>query len=382
MTAGPLERRERAGEKRIMTAEANNESRADARIAAAREGWGARFIAAGVPYADFMEVTHAIDRWDDWCRAWCERAAVHEGLGREALQAGRKVSAGQHFSTAAVEYHFAKFLFTHDVAQMRAAHRKAVECRTVALPFLVPPGERIEIPYQGESLAGNLRKPAVGSRLPVVAIISGMDSCKEEQHGLEQAFLERGLATFSFDGPGQGEAEYDFPIRHDYEVPAGAVFDWIATRPDLDAARIGVWGGSMGGYYAPRVAAFDKRVKACIANGGAYSVLENFDQRPQSLKDAYKLRTHSRTVEEARDKIRPYELDGVAKRVTCPILIIAAKEDRITRWQDAERLSREVSGPATLLVIEGANHVASNRLYRHRPQCADWMAEMLGAPRR
>jgi 2,6-dihydroxypseudooxynicotine hydrolase len=364
-------------------AETARGSRPDARVAAAREGWAARFIAAGVPYADFMEVTHSIDSWDDWCKAWCERAAVHEGLGRQALQAGLKLSAGQHFTTAAVEYHFAKFLFTHDVAQMRAAHRRAVECRTVALPLLSPTGERVEIPYQGKALAGNLRKP-VGApgRAPVVAIISGMDSCKEEQHGLEQAFLERGLATFAFDGPGQGEAEYDFPIRHDYEVPAGAVFDWIATRPDLDAARIGLWGGSMGGYYVPRVAAFDKRVKAGIANGGAYSVIENFDQRPQSLKDAYKLRTHSKSVEEARDKILPYELSGVAKRVTCPILIIAAREDRITRWQDAERLSKEVSGPATLWVIEGANHVAHNRLYRHRPQSADWMAEMLGVPRR
>jgi 2,6-dihydroxypseudooxynicotine hydrolase len=359
-----------------------SETKADPAVAAAREHWGARFTAAGVPYSDFVEVTHSIERWDDWCRAWGARAAVHEAIGHEALATGHKLSAGQHFTTAAVEYHFAKFLFTHDVAQMRAAHRKAVECRTIALPYLTPPGERVEMPYQGKTLAGNLRKPAGAARAPVVVLISGMDSCKEEQHGLEQSFLERGMATLAFDGPGQGEAEYDFPIRHDYEVAAGAVFDWIATRADLDAGRIGVWGGSMGGYYAPRVAAFDKRVKACIANGGAFSVLENFDQRPQSLKDAYKLRTHSKTVEEAREKTRPFNLEGIAKRITCPIMIIAAKEDRITRWQDAERLSREVSGPATLLVIEGANHVASNRTYRHRTQAADWMAERLGVAKR
>ena len=57
--------------------------------------------------------------------------------------------------------------------------------------------------------------------------------------------------------------------------------------------------------YAPRAAAFEKRVKAVIANGGAYSVIDNFDERPQTLKDAYKLRTHSKTAEEACEQTCP-----------------------------------------------------------------------------
>ena len=358
------------------------DAKPDAKLEAARAQWAARFTAAGVPIADFQEVTHSISRWAEWCQAWCERAAVHEEIGREALAAGHRLSAGHHLTTAAVCYHFAKFMFVEDIKQLRAAHNKAVECRTLALPHVQPPGERIEIPFEGKALAGNLRKPPGERRPPVVVIISGMDSCKEEQHYVEQVFLERGMATFSFDGPGQGEAEYDFPVRHDYEVPAGAVFGCMQSRSDLDGDRIGILGSSMGGYYAPRVAAFDKRVKACIANGGAFSVIDNFDQRPQSLKDIYVLRTHSKTVEEAREKTRPFNLEGIARKITCPIMIIAATEDRITRWQDAERVSREVSGPATFLLIEGASHVASNRTYRHRTQCADWMAEHLGVPKR
>ena len=69
-----------------------------------------------------------------------------------------------------------------------------------------------------------------------------------------------------FDGPGQGEAEYDFAIRGDYETAVdGGASIVVETRTDLDAARIGLWGVSLGGYYAPRAAAFEKRVKACIA---------------------------------------------------------------------------------------------------------------------
>lgn len=355
---------------------------ADDRITAARANWIHRFTSAGVPVSDFLEVTGAIERWDEWCAAWSARAAIYEDVGRAALAAGHRLSAAQHLTTAAVCYHFAKFMFVDDLAQMRVAHAKAVECRTLALPDLEPPGERVEIRYEDGPLAGNLRKPPGIDRPPVVVMIMGMDSCKEEVHNAERTFLERGMATLAFDGPGQGEGEYDYPIRHDYEVPCGAVFDLIERRADLDRERIGIIGTSMGGYYAPRVAARDERVKACICNGGAFSVIDNFDRRPQALKEVYRVRTHSGSVADAREKTRAFDLTGVARDITCPMFIIAGKDDAITSYHDAERLASEVSGPVELLAIEGANHVAHNRLYRHRTQSADWMAEQLGASAR
>ncbi len=354
---------------------------ADDRVMHARTGWMARFVAGGVPIADFIEVTSDIEQWKDWCSAWSARAAIHEEIGRHALAAGLGLSAGQHLVTAAVCYHFGKFLFCEYPDEMRAAHSKAVECRTLALPHLTPPGERVEIPYEGKHLFANLRRPAGSERLSVVILIPGMDSTKEEFHNSEQLFLDRGMATLAIDGPGQGEAEYDFPIRHDYEAPCGVVMDWVAARDDLDGDRIGLSGASMGGYYVPRVAAKDNdnRVKAAIANGGAFSVLKNFDQRPQTLKEAYRLRTHSDTVAEAREKTAAFDLEGVARDITCPMFIIGAKEDRITSYRDAERLAREVSGPVELLLLEGANHVAHNRGHMFKTQAADWMAGHLGA---
>src|SRR5262249_18996252 len=154
--------------------------------------------------------------------------------------------------------------------QMRAAHMKAVECRTLALPHLRPPGERVSIPYMGKHLAGILRKPEGIAPPPVVVMIMGLDSAKEEMASNEQVFLARGIATLAFDGPGQGEAEYDFPIRGDYEAAVKAVVDWLEARSDIDAARIGLWGVSLGGYYAPRAAAFENRIKACIVLSGPY----------------------------------------------------------------------------------------------------------------
>lgn len=106
---------------------------ADDRVTAARANWIYRFTSAGVPVSDFIEVTNGIERWGEWCAAWSDRAAIHEEVGRAELAAGHGLSAGQHLTTAAVCYHFAKFLFVDDLAQMRTAHEKAVSCRTLAL---------------------------------------------------------------------------------------------------------------------------------------------------------------------------------------------------------------------------------------------------------
>src|SRR6202043_621637 len=178
-----------------------------------------------------------------------------EALGRDALERDKRVSAGEYLQRAGIYYHFGKFLFVHDIPQMKTAHLKAVACRTLDLPHLQPPGERVEMPYQGRWLAGILRKPAGIGRPPIVVMAMGLDSAKEEADCYEQPFLARRMATLSFDGPGQGEAEYDFAIRGDYEVAVAAVIDFIATRRDLDPERIGLWGVSLGGYYAARAAA-------------------------------------------------------------------------------------------------------------------------------
>src|SRR5260370_13332253 len=95
----------------------------------------------------------------------------------------------------------------------------------------------------------------------------GLDSTKEELVTFMDNFLRRGMAILAFDGPGQGEAEYDFPIRHDYENVVAPVIDWLKASlgDEIDTDRIGIWGISLGGYYAPRTIAFEKRIKAAIA---------------------------------------------------------------------------------------------------------------------
>src|SRR4029078_7075095 len=158
----------------------------------------------------------------------------------------------------------------------------------------------------------------------------------------------RGMATLAFDGPGQGETEYDFAIRGDYEVAVKAGFDCMETRRDVDATRVAIAGISLGGYYAPRAAAFDKRIKACLALGGPFDWGEAFESVPDLTKEAFRIRSKSATLDEARKKAATLTLKGVAGNISCPIYIMNGKLDHIVPPADCERLAREVKGPVVL----------------------------------
>ena len=348
----------------------------DARVSSAISHWAPRFVSNGVLLADFEDVTGSLESWDEWCRAWSARALVHENLGRAALKERYLLTAGEHLVRAAIYYHFAKFVFVQDPKQMRAAHLKAVECYREGISLSKPPGERVAIPFEGKTIYGVLRGEG-----PVLVMAPGLDSTKEEIHAYEEPFLARGIATLAIDGPGQGEAEYDIPICGDYERAAKAVVDWIEQRKDLDSTRIGIWGVSLGGYYAPRAAAYEKRFKACIALSGPFEWDEIWDGLPELTRETFRVRSHSSDQKQARERAKDLTMVEAAPRITCPIFIVTGRQDRLVPASHAERLAKSVAGPVELMIVEDGGHNANNRPYRYRSRTADWLAGQFGLPR-
>jgi 2,6-dihydroxypseudooxynicotine hydrolase len=167
-----------------------------------------------------------------------------------------------------------------------------------------PAGERVAIPFEAKTMFGVLRKPIDASgRQPILIMAPGLDSTKEELHAYEEPFLARGIAILAIDGPGQGEAEYDIPICGDYERAARAACDWIEKRADLDASKIAMWGVSLGGYYAPRATAYEKRIKACIGISGPFEWKEIWKDLPGLTREAFRVRSHCKTEAECRDAL-------------------------------------------------------------------------------
>jgi dipeptidyl aminopeptidase/acylaminoacyl peptidase len=349
----------------------------DPRVSSAISHWAPRFVSNGVLLADFEDVTKSLERWEDWCGAWSARARVHEQLGRDALKEGYKLTASEHLIRAAIYYHFAKFVFVQDVKQMRAAHVKAVECYRDGVAHARPPGERVEVPYENRSIYGVLRKPNLSNN-PVLIMAPGLDSTKEEIHAYEEPFLARGIAVLAIDGPGQGEAEYDIPICGDYERAGSAAVDWIEGRPDLNAEKIGIWGVSLGGYYAPRAAAYEKRIKACIALSGPYEWDRIWDGLPELTRETFRVRSHSKDETQARAVAKTLTMKEAAPRITCPMFIVTGRQDRLVPASHAEQLAKAVSGPVELMIVEDGGHNANNRPYRYRSRTADWLAGQFG----
>jgi 2,6-dihydroxypseudooxynicotine hydrolase len=265
-----------------------------------------------------------------------------------------------------------------DLDQMRQAHRRAVACLTDALPHLSPAGRRLDIDFDGATLVGVLRLPGGGGPHPAVLLLSGLDSAKEEQKSVEETFLERGIATFTVDGPGQGEAEYDLPIRGDWSLPGKAILDALGAEPEIDESRIAVWGVSLGGYYAPRVAAaVGDRVKACVALAGPYDFGDCWDGLPLLTRQTFQVRSGAGSDEEAHRIASTLTMDGSASAISAPLLIVFGRKDRLIPWQHAERLAAEAGGEVELLMLEDGNHGCANLAPRHRPYTADWVAEKL-----
>ena len=172
-------------------------------------------------------------------------------------------------------------------------------------------------------------------------LLPGLDSTKEEFFHWENVFLARGMATLSLDGPGQGETGYHTVIHPDYEVGPTAMLDHLAGRGDLDLQRVGVVGVSLGGYYAPRTAAFEPRIKAVCAIGGPYDFGEFFAERPAISRETFLHHSGTDTLEAAQAVASRLSLAGVAERIAQPFLVIFGKLDRLVPYQQAERVAAE-----------------------------------------
>jgi dienelactone hydrolase len=350
----------------------------DELVRVATGNWGPRIVANGTDYADFVATMARVSRWEDWCREWGGTAGGYEALAQLAEERGRRLTAAGAWRRAGLCWHWGKFLFSQFPDQQRAAHERAVACYARGTWALDPPAQRVEIPYQGTTLAAYLRQPAGGGQAPLVLMIPGLDSVKEELQATAEHFLARGLAILAVDGPGQGEAEYDLPIEPAYERVGSACLDWLEGQPELRGGPVGVYGVSLGGYYAARVAAFEPRVRATIALAGPYSFDEGWEALPALTRAAFRQRSGAASDEQARERAAALTLAGAAERITSPLLVITGKRDRVIPWEQAERLATEAPG-AELVLYDDGNHGLTNRPYESRTRMADWLAERLRA---
>ena len=358
-----------------------SESSADALTQEALAHWYVRLLANGISYFDASEVIPKVSSWHAWCRLWMERAAAREREAREMEKAGRNLSAAEAYVRASLAYHFAQFVYHEDLDLKAEAQKRKVASYMRAAPHLNPPSERVEIPWPGgRILPGILRIPEVAKGeggAPCVVLVAGLDSTKEEFHTLEEVLHSRGMATFAFDGPAQGE-NADLQMRPDFEAVLSVVMDHLVKDERLDASRIGALGVSLGGYYAPRSLAFEPRLKAGVGVCGPYDMVEIWEGLPALTRQGVCVSFQTDDEEQGALKSQEISLRGCLSGLDRPLLIIHGARDRLCPVEQAHKIAAEAGDACELVVYPEGVHVCNNIPFLWRPLAADWLADKLG----
>jgi alpha-beta hydrolase superfamily lysophospholipase len=328
-----------------------------------------------------------------WWEEWGAMGARMERAAEAAAAEGRHATAGNYYLRAAMYYYTGERMVVPGELKLDL-YRKSLRCAHEGLQRRHRNVEIVDVPYEGSALpAYFMKSPVATGPAPTVVLFDGLDNCKEMSvlfAGIELGF--RGFHTLAIDGPGQGEALRlrNIHSRYDYEVAGTAAYEYVAGRQDVDAKRVAVMAYSLGGYYAPRVAAFEKRYAACVAWGAIFDYHDTWVKRRVAMKAApptSMAASHFQLpwvlgvpdMDAAMKKIERYTLAGVAEKIECPTLVCHGDRDRLSNEKVARQLYDAVGAKDKTLKIftvedGGFEHCQVDNRQVGTDYIADWLA--------
>ena len=321
---------------------------------------------------------------DSWVVEWTRVAERNEQMADQFAAQGLKVTANEFYLRASNFYREVCWPQPVTDSRMLPSYKKMRETFDKAWELVRPPFERVRINYEGTMLDGYFRKPngAAGRKFPTVIAFQGADTMAEATIQNAGAYMARGMAYLAVDFPGQGGALRlkDLHLPPDTERISKAMIDYLETRADVDANRIGMQAISMGGYGAPRCASGDKRIKAALMSSGSFCLQQDiFDYYPP-IQERVRWIIGARDLADARKKLADYTLEGRARQIECPMLIGFSKDDRIMDPQGAYRLYQAAVNSKREMV-EGTGHNQASNAGGPRgmrsPVLPDWAAKHL-----
>lgn len=342
--------------------------------------------------ADLFECARTAARIGDsgdtevWWREWSRTAREVAEHGRSEAAKGHAYTGSRALFRALSYWRHSEFFLPSADPRRAQAYTEGVRCFREAAALQGGYVEQIAVPYEGGVLLDGyiVRPDDSGRPRPTVLFLGGADSWAEELLFLGgNQFPARGLNLVVVDTPGRGGTLRFKKIysRPDYEVPAGAVLDYLATRSDVDSDRIGLAGVSLGGYYAPRVAAMDTRVKAVAAWCGTWNVLTDFYEFYPPLQQQLQWLLGAADDAEARQKLSQFNLDGYAQRISVPVYVLHGTDDVIMDLAGARKFVSELTTEdVTFEVYDGPGSLHCSYDYAAHAVSAlsDWFADKLG----
>ena len=208
---------------------------------------------------------HSLDR-DEWAAAWSAIAERYEKRAKSEEAAKNNDAAQDDYFSAFRYYTAARWPVPNSSGKQKAYLNALAAFRNYGR-FLDPPVEIVHIPFEGKEISGYIRLPKDVRPAPVVFMINGTDSRKEDEVQGRDTMFRSGIGVVAIDMPGTGES----PIKADVgsERMFSRVLDYLATRPDVDSKRIVAWGVSYGGHWSANLAYVERaRLRGAVVQGG------------------------------------------------------------------------------------------------------------------
>jgi dienelactone hydrolase len=346
--------------------------------------------------ADLFECARTAARIGDsadtevWHREWSRTAREVAEHGRAEAARGHTYTASRALFRALSYWRHSEFFFDSSDPRRAEAYTEGVKAFREAAQLQGGYIEQIGVPFEGAILDGYIVKPALpaaagpGAKRPTVLFLGGADSWAEELVFLGgNQFPARGMNVVVVDTPGRGGTLRFKKIysRPDYEVPVAAILDYLSTRADVDADKFGLAGVSLGGYYAPRAAAMEPRVKAVAAWCGTWQVLTDFYEFYPPLRKQLQWLLGAADDADARAKLAEFTLDGFAQRISVPVYVLHGTDDVIMDLAGAKTfVSKLTTDDVTFEVYDGPGALHCSYDYAANAVAAltDWFADKLG----
>ena len=314
---------------------------------------------------EFRTVGSKIKRVGDFVREFSNAAKRREKKAAAFEAAGRSVSARESYMTASLLWAAGRWPIFETNDELENLEKRMNYCYAKFIEFAPHPVEIVRIPFQGKELPAYLhlpRKANPGETFPCVVNIPGMDSSKETGVNMYgDAYLERGIAVLSIDGPGQAEsvALGIFVTNSNHMDAAEVVIDWLEKHPAIDSEKLLVRGSSFGTYWGLQwAAALGSRIKGVAVSGvchepGCDTI---FNMATPSFKLRYMWMSDYDDEAEFDKFARTIDLRPFVPSIACPVLIMAGEQDQLSPVEHSYDVFDLITAPKEIVVYEGANH--------------------------
>ena len=343
--------------------------------------------------ADFAAIRQRVQKFADISPAFETTARRREARARAAEEAEEFVTARQNYFMAAIHYAASQWPYDENNDKNVSLNQAKRDCYTCYAKLADHPVEAAWVPFEGKALPGWLHLPPGyrGGHIPAVWSIPGMDGFKEANVAMYgDRWLSRGIAVLTLEGPGQYEsAVLGIHVSMPNWIAAGgAVADWLAARPEIDPARIGVVGSSFGSFFGTIVAASEPRFRACAVSAtclepGCHTI---FEEASPTFKKRF-MYMSGYTDEAAFDEFcQTLTWEGHAGKIRVPYLCVAGEADELSPLVHTERLLATLQSPKQLVVYQDSRHSVGNVPSANLGPTpavliADWMnARLAGKP--